>query len=224
MRLTRRALPPEEAAAAGAAAGQAAAPPWLGYEVEAPPLDGVGSELCGIVFSCLSDAVEASRFATSTASEASSLFGDSKKWGNLTDHEDTMKTLMNADVHAAWERSTSTLSSNCWSKGFGRRLLIYRSQAEDLIGAFQRWCVAELMAVIEGLLGEGALIPKISHHLSIPPSDLRSAIASREIVAPPPPSLVGSISAGGYAAGAFLTLTAPVSILLVFSRELPISL
>ncbi|EOD19590.1 hypothetical protein EMIHUDRAFT_355460, partial [Emiliania huxleyi CCMP1516] len=84
------------------------------------------------------------------------------------------------------------------------------------------------MAAIEGLMNEGALIAKlvawaehsanrpqhsaVALRRSIPPSDLRSAIASREIIAPPPPSLVGSISALPYAAGAFLTLTAPLSI------------
>ena len=99
-------------------------------------------------------------------------------------------------------------------------MLIYRSQAEDLIGAFQRWCVAELMAVVEGLMSEGALIAKLvawarSHRLSIPPSDLRSAIASREIIAPPPPpSLDGSsVSAVPYVLGAVLTTVyAPLSI------------
>ena len=49
--------------------------------------------------------------------------------------------------HAAWERSTSTEALHAWSWGCGKRLLITRSQAEDFVGAFQRWCVAELMAV-----------------------------------------------------------------------------
>lgn len=105
----------------------------------------------------LRSAHAASAFAREVAPEAASLFGDADKWGRLDKQEAKIKELMGDGVHAAWKRSAS--SGDAWGGLVTKRLLIYTSQAVDVIGAFQEWAADEAQRVQASALP--ALVPMV---------------------------------------------------------------